>query len=231
MTSARSRAHVVEEVAPSVVRISRSESSGWCVDMTVVATNDGAIVYGPVHVGDNTRAVVERVGVPRLLVAPNHYHHLSLAKFRALWPDARVVAAPGALPRLAKQGHRDVEPLDDVRWPKSVRAIACAGTKNGECWLLHDNGTLIVGDAFFHVGEVRGLFGAVLRATRTAPGLNVGRTFGWLGVGDRKAYRAFATTTLRRERPRTIAFAHGAAIRGDDVAEKCAALVERHVRE
>lgn len=209
--------------------ITRVDSAGWRLDAHVVDTAEGSVVYGPIWNGEETRA---QLGNPVAFVAPNHYHHLSLPKVRALFPDAQVLASSGALPRLKKQGHTGIAPIEEARLPRGVRAIPCVGTKNGETWLLVEEArTLIVGDAFFNVpGPLTGVVGALLRATRTGPDFTVGRTFGWLGLRDRAAYRAFATETLRRERPTTIAFCHGVNLVGDDVVERCVSAIERYLQ-
>ena len=69
---------MIETVSPRVTRFARTDPSGWTVDMLTVDLGDGALVYSPTSFGEETRALVERVGAPRVLVAPNHYHHLSL---------------------------------------------------------------------------------------------------------------------------------------------------------
>jgi glyoxylase-like metal-dependent hydrolase (beta-lactamase superfamily II) len=209
--------------------ITRVDSAGWRLDAHVVDTAEGSVIYGPIWNGEETRA---QLGNPVAFVAPNHYHHLGLPKVRALFPEARVFASNVAIPRLKKQGHADIAAIEEARLPRGVRAIPCAGTKNGETWLFAEEArTLIVGDAFFNVpGPLRGVVGALLRATRTGPGFTVGRTFGWLGLRDRAAYRAFAIETLRRERPTTIAFCHGENLVGDDVIERCVSAIERYLQ-
>ncbi|MGZ3422332.1 MAG: hypothetical protein ACXVEF_04400 [Polyangiales bacterium] len=208
--------------------ITRHESSGWRVDAQIVDTAEGSVVYGPVWLGEETRA---QLGAPLAFVAPNHFHHLSLPKVRAAFPEAQTIAAKAAIPRLEKKGHAGLVAAEEARLPKGLRAIPCVGTKNGEVWLfVESTRTLIVGDAFFNVpGPLTGFVGAMLRATRTGPDLSLGRTFGWLAIGDRAAYRSFAIDTLKRERPTTIAFSHGNNLVGDDVVERCVSLIERYV--
>jgi glyoxylase-like metal-dependent hydrolase (beta-lactamase superfamily II) len=208
--------------------ITRVDSAGWRLDAHVIDTPEGSVVYGPIWNGEETGA---QLGAPVAFVAPNHFHHLSLPKVRALFPEAQAIAARAAIPRLEKKGHAGLVAVEDARLPAGVRAIPCVGAKNGETWLfVEEERTLIVGDAFFNVpGPLTGLVGAFLRATRSGPDFSLGRTFGWLGVGDRAAYRAFALETLKRERPTTIAFCHGERLVGDDVADRCTTLIDRHL--
>ncbi len=229
-------------VAPGVHRLSRPERGGWTIDMTVVALggDDGAcLVYSPTWLGDETRERVSAIGSPRVLLAPNHYHHLSLSRFGATWPDAVAIASDDARPRLARQGHA-LRDLDAVSLGPDVRLLPCEGTKTGETWVAirradpaaagGERRVLIVADAFFHVpGPLHGTVGFALRALRTAPGLKLGRTFRWLAIADRAAYRRWALSTLERERPDTIVFAHGEPLVDPDAAARCAALVDHHL--
>ncbi|MBI2388832.1 MAG: hypothetical protein HYV09_04365 [Deltaproteobacteria bacterium] len=220
---------MIDELAPGVSRVSRRDPSGWSVDMIVARLDDGALVFSPTWVGDATAQVVERLGAPRVLVSPNHFHHLSLPRYRARWPEATAIASDGARPRLLAKGHQGVRALDEVSLPGHVRLLPARGTKTGETWLAVDD-TLVVCDSFFHIAEpVSGVMGVALRALRTAPGLQLGRTFEWLAVADRATYRAWALETLARERPKVIAFSHGAPLRDADGWKRCSELVERHL--
>lgn len=220
-------------IASGVVHVPRPAKSGWTVDMVVVHDAQGArgaLVYSPVLHGDRTR---ELAGTPRVLVAPNHYHHVALPRYRELYPDAAVVTSDGARPRLAKKGHTNVRALGDVELPEGVRLLAAEGVKNGETWMVveRDEKVLAVADAFFNVDAAcTGFEGFMLRRLRTVGGLRLGRTFQWVGIGDKSAYRKWAIDTLTREKPTVIAFAHGAPLRGGDAWKQCVELVEMYVK-
>jgi hypothetical protein len=169
----------------------------------------------------------------RVLVAPNHYHHLALPKLRAKFPDAMVVASDGARPRLHKQGHQGIRPLSDAKLPDGVQLHPSEGVKNGETWMSVDRDgerVLVVADAFFNVTEATGFEGFMLRRLRTVGGLRLGRTFEWLAVKDKAVYRKWASDTLERIKPTVIAFAHGAPMHDENAWKTCVELVERHVR-
>jgi len=65
----------------------------------------------------------------------------------------------------------------------------------------------------------------VLRATRTAPGLRVGRTFRWLAVADRARYAAWVDETLDALKPTRVLFSHGAPLEGADVSAQLRAAM------
>lgn len=220
---------MIQTVSPGVSRFARRDASGWTVDMIVVDLGDGALVYSPTSFGEQTKALVEQVGAPRVLVAPNHYHHLSLGKFGALWPSAMKVTSDGARPRLENKGHTELRALSDAKLPAHVRLLPAPGTKNGETWLMVDD-TLVVCDSFFHVTDpITGVMGMIHRGLRTTPGLQLSRTFAWVGVKDRAEYRSWVLETLEREKPKVLAFSHGTPVRDADAWKRCVELVDRYL--
>jgi hypothetical protein len=223
---------VIDEIAPGVARVARRNPSGWTVDMVLVSLGDGALVYSPTSHGDRTAEVAAKFGAPRVLVAPNHFHNLALAKYRELFPEAVTVAGDGAHARLEKKGHR-VRSLGEATLPTGVRLLSCEGLKTGETWLVVERDghkTLVVCDAFFNVEEeCSGFEGFMLRRLRTVGGLQLGRTFGWLAVADKKTYRKWACDTLEREKPNAIAFSHGAPLRDEAGWKRAVELIERHL--
>jgi hypothetical protein len=223
------------EPAAPVVRMSRPVNGGWDLGMTLVRLDDGGLlVHSPTWLGDGTFERVLEVGEPRVLFAPNHHHHLSLARFHERWPAARVVASHVALGRLRRHGHAYAEVLDArVVLPAGGRVLECEGTKAGEAFVSLDGPrgrTWIVCDAFFHVTRpVTGAAGTFLRVTKATPGLAIGQTFLWLALKDRKKYRAWVLDAIERERPTTMWVSHGETLEGDDLPERLAELVRARV--
>lgn len=222
-----------------MICLARVLPNGWPINMFVVPLRDGGtLIYSPTWLGDDgTFARVEALGTPRVLLAPNHFHHLSLARFRAHYPDAMAVAARSALPRLDAKGHRGLRDVMEVEGllPSGSRVLCPEGLRGGETWLsLPDergHRTLLVGDAFFHVLQpVKGVTGfALRRLLGTVPGLRIGDTFRWLAVRHRATYRRWATDVLAREQPRRLAVSHGETLESDDLAARLVALVEARV--
>jgi len=195
----------------------------------------GLLVHSPTWLGDDTFTRLEALGTPRVLFAPNHFHHVSLARFRERYPEALAVAAEGALPRLRAKGHEGLRELADAEplLPGGARFLRCEGTKTGEAWISipgEGGPTLVVSDAFFHVlRPVTGFTGFLLRSLGTLPGLRIGSTFRWIALADRAAYRAWAKETIRRERPARLAVSHGDTLEVADLAERLVALVDERL--
>ena len=64
--------------------------------MTVIRLADGSLfVHSPVHLDDEIRAMLDRIGPVRHVVAPNRFHHLYAAEYPRTYPEAKLYAAPG----------------------------------------------------------------------------------------------------------------------------------------
>jgi len=193
------------------------------------------LVYSPARLGRDVFEQIEQHGTPRILIAPNHYHHLALPLFRERYPDALVAASPVAIPRLERLGHTGVEPLAAARehLPDGVALIECEATKTGETWLedRRDGGVeLAVGDAFFNVaGPMRRVMGLALRVLRGAPGLCIGSTYRWLALADERRYHGWIRDYLAALDPQSVSFCHGDPIVGVDCGDRLIALAEQRL--
>ncbi len=219
-----------------IVVLEKAQRGGWGLNMILVPLpGGGLLVHSPTWLGDDTFDRVAAIGEPRILFAPNHFHHLSLGRFRARWPGAVAVASDVAIPRLRSKGHDGVLPIDTVAGllPAGARWLPCEGTRAGEAFLSIEDGgerTWIVSDAFFNVERpVTGVTGFALRALGTTPGLRIGSTFLWLGLRDRPAYKRWISHALSRETPAKMLFSHGVAASGAHLAERLTAEVEARI--
>ncbi len=215
-----------------VTRFERRRASGWRNVMHVVELGGGELlIYSPTHIDDATYEQIERLGRVRWLVAPNHFHHLGLARYRARFPDALAVASSQALRRLASKGHLGLRSAEEVELPPAARFLVLPHTKNGETWLslASDSGRMwLVCDGFFHEPRpVTGVEGFVLRALKIAPGLCIGATFTQLCVADRGRYRDAVLDLLAKERPSGVYFSHGEPLSDDVTARLTTLLVQR----
>lgn len=232
-TSAATALHPpLEEVAEGVFRVEKILPSGWACNMLVVRLpGGGTLVHSPTWIDERTCDIVERVGVPEVLFAPNHFHHLGIGRFRARYPDAVVVAGTQAERRLARKGHAGLVDVATVssRLVAGAHWLRCEGTRNGEVWLSlpGDAGpTWITCDAFFNVlRPITGVMGVLLRSLHTTPGLCIGQTFLWLGLRERATYRAWLLAALDEERPRRLLLSHGEVVTLDDASQPLRALI------
>ncbi len=210
-----------------IERLERRDKNGWSVAMHVLDLGprgpNGAelLIHSPTWVGDATFERIDALGRPRLIFAPNHFHHLSVRRFRERYPDARVVASAGAIPRLERHGHTGLEKIEDTLLPSKIRWLVPEGTKSGEAWLSVDveggaGPTWIVCDAFFHENApIKGLEGAFLRLAKIAPGLCIGMTFTMMCIADKRRYARSVHDLIDREKPSRVLFSHGEPLEGD----------------
>jgi len=64
--------------------------------MTVIRLADGGIfLHSPTPADGATRAAVDTLGPVRCIVAPNDVHHLHVGAWKAAYPDALLLGAPG----------------------------------------------------------------------------------------------------------------------------------------
>jgi hypothetical protein len=219
-----------------IVVLEKILADGWGLNMILVPLPAGRLlVHSPTWLDDDTFDRVAAVGEPAILFAPNHYHHLSLSRFRLRWPNALAIASDTAIPRLRAKGHEGVRPIEAVAdlLPVGAHWLPCAGTRAGEAFLsMDDRGarTWIVCDAFFNVERpVTGAMGLALRALRSTGGLRIGSTFLWMALRDSQVYRDWITGALERETPTKMLFSHGAIAEGADLTERLRRLLTARI--
>lgn len=217
------------EVAPGVHLFEKVLPTGWSLNMFAIrgVEPDGIVLHSPTYIDDATYKAIEALGPVRALLCPNHFHWLSIRRYRERYPDARVVADPGAIQRLSKRLR--LTPERATSWSQWRSPD---GLKNGEGWLsLPSEGgpTWITSDAFFNVTrQVTGIMGTTLRTLQTVPGPCIGSTFRWVGVRDLATYRSWLERALSEEKPRRILVSHGEALEGESLA-KLPALIEQRL--
>lgn len=212
---------------PGVWRACKREPSGWSLVTVIVAARDGLVVYAPTRgLSDALHEKISALGRPRLLVAPNHFHHLGIPEWHVRYPDAAVVASALALPRLKRrQASVPWQSVDQVDWPTTLRHVEPTGTSNGELWLRPDAATWIVGDAFMNIAPpFAGAKGMALRLAGVGPGLRIARTWRPLHLKDRRTYRDWLANELREAPPRRLVPIHGDVLDEDDVPARLSAL-------
>ncbi|MCC6873523.1 MAG: hypothetical protein IT378_04370 [Sandaracinaceae bacterium] len=211
----------LEKVAPS----------GWSWRSVALVLDSGrTLVVSPVRgtISESAESL-RSLGEPAFALAPNHYHYLGLAELTERFPSATPVCTEVARPRLSTRSHLALGRTADLQssLPSHVALLEPPGLATGEAWLRVETArgvAWVVSDAFFHVTRpLGGMMGLVLRATGTAPGLRIGRTFTTLAVRGR-AYGEWLRAQLERDRPAMLVPGHGDVIAGDELAERLSAL-------
>lgn len=221
------------EVAPGLHVITRTPPHGFGWNVIVLQLPaGGTLVYSPSWLDETTFERIEALGEPKVLCAPNAFHNVSLAKFRARYPAAKAVAATAAMGHLTKQGHSGLLPVESVNelLPPGAQWHHCEGTKTGEVWLSVPQQTgraLLIGDAFFHFDRpLSGFVGWLLKRLKVWPGLKVSTTYQFLAVRNVRAYRAWVLGELAKIAPTTLVPSHGAALTAPDLTQQLVRAVE-----
>ena len=160
---------------------------------------DGLLLYSPVEMTEERRALVEALGEVRHLYAPNTFHHLWMGAWAQAFPDARV-HAPAELAkkrpdlRIDRTHESGPEPdfagvLDEVR---------VDGFRLREGVLLHRaSRTLLVADLVHNIGANHsGWTKFYSRAMGFYDRVALSRVIKWTAFDDRTAARKSVDTIL-----------------------------------
>ncbi len=158
-----------------------------------------------------------RYGMVRALVAPNAYHTMGVAEWKARFPDADVYAPAQSIARLRKvSGEQRIRPIDDIQAiaGKRVRFVDMPHYRTGETLICIDSSQGLVWyvtDVILNMKSLpshpvaRWLF----RVSGSAPGLRFNNIAPLFMVRDRRALRRWILAEASRQKPRWIIPAHG----------------------
>jgi len=202
--------------------------------MAAIGIGDGGllIVSPGVPMSDAGWEALARLGAPRFLLAPNHFHNAGLAAWQARFPEAKIVAHPRALPRLRKKlpglTIADLAPLV-AALPTDIRVFSPPMAKQGETWvsIATQHGVAwFVTDALVNEERLRGAMGLFMRLMGFRTGLMTNPFFKRLFLSDKAAYKAWMLAELERDRPTLFVPAHGAVLRGTDLVDRLRAATD-----
>jgi hypothetical protein len=204
------------DLGQGIFRAEKTAKNGFPMNMFIVRLADnGLLIQSPTWLGEETYKLIDELGVPKILFAPNHFHHLFVRRYREHYPNAIVATTKDAMPRLHKQGHQNLRDIDEVSslLSNGVHFLRCEGTKTGEAWVSvpgNDGPTWITSDAFFNVPTAPpGFVGFMLKSLQVVPGPQISRIFRFIGLKNKATYKAFALSALEREKPRRVLVSHG----------------------
>lgn len=220
---------------PLALEASRLAPSGWSFrQLALPLAGGGVLLHSPVRGSGSwsLQTLPTSLGKPELILAPNYYHHLGVPELSSADRSLRVLSTRRAQARLERQLGSPPEDAAEVlpaRFPAGLRYVEPPGLQNGEAWVVAEGAGgvgWIVCDAFCAVPErPTGLEGALLRWTRTAPGLCIGATFKLLAVKERARYRDWLVERIRQEKPTILVVSHGAVISDPELPARLEAVV------
>lgn len=133
--------------------------------MTLVALADGGLaVWSAISLAEGEMAKLDALGSVRFLIVPNRGHRLDLAAWKRRYPEARIVAPPGAREAVAEAAPVDATDgtlLDDP----TVTLTRVAGAKADEFAMIvvrPDGTTLVLNDILSSIRHPRGVGAAIM---------------------------------------------------------------------
>ncbi len=132
--------------------------------MTVIQLeNRELVVISPIQMNDALANHLNDLGTVRHIIAPNLYHYLFAAQFKAHYPNAMFWAAPGLdmkkpelpIDQVIKEGTNQAWNDLDCIFLDGFRTLALSGFDSfNECVFFHSaSRTLILTDAAIHIDE------------------------------------------------------------------------------
>ncbi len=185
--------------------------------MTIARMSDGGLI---IHNGvapegsHDTYREIEALGAPRYLVVPNGWHRLDAPKYRARFPNAKVVAPAGARKKVQQVVPVDLTyedlPRDEAAWIETIDGVCAA---EGVMHVRSNDGeTLVFTDTVFNLpARFPGLYGFVFHdIVGSKPGPRVTRVGKLFLVKDKKACRAHLERLADTPNLKRVVVAHGA---------------------
>src|SRR5688572_4130223 len=144
--------------------------------MAVIRLADGRlVVHSAVALELAAMAELDALGPVGFIVVPNGLHRMDAPRFRARYPQARLLCPPGARARVAKKVTVDGG-LDELPADPGLRWELLAGCRDREAAFLVGAGevNLLVSDAVFNLpARLPGFSGFMIRLVGSAGGPKV----------------------------------------------------------
>lgn len=162
--------------------------------MTVVRLDDGRLViHNGIALPEEGMAELEAWGKPAFLIVPNGYHRMDAARYKARYPEVKVLCPTAARKRVEKLVKVDGD-YDDFAQQPDVRLEHLKGTGDGEgVMIVRSPGgvTLVLNDVLFNMPHRSGLSGFMLKhVTASTGGPKISRLAKMFFVKDADALRA-----------------------------------------
>ncbi|CAN5512370.1 hypothetical protein BH11MYX1_BH11MYX1_12540 [soil metagenome] len=169
----------------------------------------GLVIHSAIALNEAEMAKLDALGPVKFIVVPNGYHRLDCRAYAARYPQAHVLAPPGAKTRVA-QAAPQVGDLSELSDP-DVKLTTVAGTRDGEVLMIVTSGdrtSLVFTDTVFNMPHGHGLKGFVLQhLTQSSGGPKVSRLARWFIIKDKPAFAA-QLDALAAQQPVRVLVAH-----------------------
>lgn len=205
-------------VEPSLPALTFTYSFGpGLADALAVPVEGGfAVISPPYQPPEDAFTELEKHGPVKALVAPNAFHTMGLASWKARYPDAPLFAPAQSIPRVQKKAKtNDVRPVAEMAkmLGDRVEIIDMPHYKTGEIlvrWPIEGGFAWYVTDVMMNFPTVpKGPYGVVSRWTKSAPGLRRNAIAGMFMIKDKRALYGWLIEQAGQKPPKLIITCHG----------------------
>jgi hypothetical protein len=206
-------------VEPSLPALSYTYSFGPGIANTLALVAEGGVILvsPPFQPKDTAFTELEKHGPVRALVAPNAYHHMGIGSWKARYPDAKIFAPAQSIKRVEKHTKLSgILPLSEMGAKllgDKIEMVDMPHYKTGEVlvrWRVEGGWAWYVTDVMFNMPQLpKGLFGTIMKWTKSGPGLRrnaIGTTF---MVKDKRSLFAWLVEQAEKTPPVMVVACHG----------------------
>jgi hypothetical protein len=197
--------------------------------------NGKLLVVSPaVRISDAALGDLAEFGEVGAVIAPNGFHHLGVAEWRAKFPKARFFAAPETVMRVRAKNPDagDFEPLSLVPLMAGPR-IGVGEVENTKCgetwvWVEVDGGCIwFVSDILANMPKLprNPMAWLAFKLTGSAPGYRVFNLAMKFMVKDKPGMLRTLAAEMAAHPPTLVVPGHGAPLADEDIAAKTQALI------
>ncbi|MEI6896301.1 MAG: DUF4336 domain-containing protein [Psychromonas sp.] len=115
--------------------------------MTVIRLSTGELwVHSPIKLNEIIQTQIEQLGTVKYLIAPNHLHHLFLADWKLIYPDAICYGTDEVIKkRLDIRFEHSLNQGIDWPWSKDLEQVLFTGSPlMEECVFFHKRSTTLI---------------------------------------------------------------------------------------
>lgn len=198
------------------------------------------VVSPAARIGDAALAELATFGDVGAILAPNGFHHLGLAEWRAKFPAARFFAAPETVSRIRTKNPSaagDFAPLSSLAAivGPDIGIGEVSNTKCGETWVwvkVASGHIWFVSDMLANIPGLPSnpIAKLLFRLTNSAPGYRVFSLAMTFVVKDKRATLRALAEALGSRPPTIVVPSHGAPLTDADVADRTQALIAAYTR-
>ncbi|MCG8556625.1 MAG: DUF4336 domain-containing protein [Proteobacteria bacterium] len=162
--------HIAEGVWGAETTVSIGMGASLPLRMTVLKDDKGLILIAPIGIDNGLAIELEQIGPVHLLVGPNLLHYRYLEAAKDLYPQARLLGAPGLAEKKPKLRFDGV--LTGAALCPAVDMMRIEGAeKLSEVVFVHKSSrTLVVTDLVFNILQASGMSRFVLKTFSGALG-------------------------------------------------------------